>query len=59
MGTHISPRLIAAGAVGNALEFYDFVVFGYLAVHIGAAFFPAGDPVAGIIASSAPSPPAW
>lgn len=44
-------RLVAAGAVGNALEFYDFVVFGYLATHIGAAFFPAGDPVVSILAS--------
>jgi len=44
-------RLVAAGAIGNALEFYDFVVFGYLASHIGAAFFPAGDPVASILAS--------
>lgn len=28
---------------GNFLEMYDFMVFGYYAAAIGAAFFPAGD----------------
>ncbi|MBP0445628.1 MFS transporter [Roseomonas sp. SSH11] len=46
-------RLIAAGAVGNAIEFYDFLIFGYLSLHIGRAFFPAGDGVAAILASLA------
>ena len=34
-------RQIAAVAVGNALEFYDFLIFGFFAVQIGKAFFPA------------------
>lgn len=51
MKRHI--RLIAAGAVGNAIEFYDFLIFGYLSLQIGEAFFPAGDDVAAILASLA------
>ena len=30
---------------GNFLEMYDFMVFGYYASAIGAAFFPSGNPV--------------
>jgi MHS family citrate/tricarballylate:H+ symporter-like MFS transporter len=29
---------------GNFLEMYDFMVFGYFAAPIGAAFFPSGNP---------------
>ncbi|THD35217.1 MAG: MFS transporter [Sphingomonas sp.] len=31
-------------ALGNALEFYDFLVFSFFAVQIGQCFFPATDP---------------
>ncbi|MET1535103.1 MFS transporter [Burkholderia sola] len=34
-------RLIAAAAVGNALEFYDFTVYSFFAILIGKLFFPA------------------
>ncbi|WP_035178747.1 MFS transporter [Acidocella facilis] len=34
-------RLIAAASAGNALEFYDFMVYGYFALAIGQSFFPA------------------
>ena len=34
-------RIIAACTIGNALEFYDFVVFSFFARTIGALFFPA------------------
>ena len=36
-------RLIAACTIGNALEFYDFVIFSFFASTIGAVFFPAQD----------------
>ena len=36
-------RHIAAVAVGNALEFYDFLTFSFFAVPISHVFFPAGD----------------
>src|SRR6478735_6359976 len=39
----LSGKQIAAVAAGNALEFYDFLIFGFFAVQIGAVFFPAKD----------------
>ena len=47
------PRLIAACTIGNALEFYDFVVFSFFARTIGALFFPAQDPAAQLLLSFA------
>jgi MFS transporter, MHS family, proline/betaine transporter len=38
-------RLIIAGIVGNALEWYDFAIYGYFAAIIGKHFFPARDVV--------------
>jgi len=43
------PRLIAACTIGNALEFYDFVVFSFFARTIGALFFPAQDATAQLL----------
>ncbi len=34
-------RVILAASAGNALEFFDFSVFGYFALQIAAAFFPS------------------
>jgi MHS family proline/betaine transporter-like MFS transporter len=34
-------RLIVATTIGNALEFFDFTVFGFLAFQIGRNFFPS------------------
>ena len=36
---------------GNFLEMYDFMVFGYYASAIGAAFFPSGNPFVSLMAS--------
>jgi MFS family permease len=36
---------------GNFLEMYDFMVFGYYAAAIAAAFFPSKDPYAGLMLS--------
>ena len=33
-------RTLALSALGGALEFYDFVIFVYFAITIGALFFP-------------------
>ena len=38
-------------ASGNFLEMYDFMVFGYYAEAIGAAFFPSGDKTAELLAA--------
>ncbi len=44
-------RVIAAGAIGNVLEWYDFAVYGYFAAAIGRAFFPQEDKVAQVLAA--------
>ena len=36
-------RLIIAASVGNALEFYEILVYGYFAVIIAKVFFPSAD----------------
>jgi MFS family permease len=41
-GTAISRKAVAAAVAGNALEFYDFVIYAYFAVYIGRTFFPVG-----------------
>jgi len=38
-------------SLGNFLEMYDFMVFGYYAAAIGAAFFPSTNPFASLMAS--------
>ncbi len=37
-------RMIAAASIGNALEFYDFIIYGFFATAIAASFFPGRDP---------------
>ena len=51
MGQTSTRRIIAAGAIGNILEWYDFAVYGYFAASIGRAFFPKEDPVAQVLAA--------
>ena len=46
-----TSRVIAAGMIGNALEWYDFAVYGYFAVAIGHQFFPEADPTAQLLAT--------
>src|SRR5262245_34535599 len=36
----VRARQVAAVVAGNALEFYDFVTYGYFAIYIGRSFFP-------------------
>jgi MHS family citrate/tricarballylate:H+ symporter-like MFS transporter len=40
---HTTPkrRHIAAATIGNALEFYDFLIYTFFSIQIGHAFFPA------------------
>jgi MHS family proline/betaine transporter-like MFS transporter len=44
-------RIILAAIVGNVMEWYDFAVYGFLAVIIGRHFFPDSDPSVSIIAA--------
>ena len=46
-----TTRLMAAGAIGNLLEWYDFAVYGDFAAAIGRAFFPEQDKVAQVLAA--------
>jgi MHS family proline/betaine transporter-like MFS transporter len=43
--------VIAAGAIGNVLEWYDFAIYGYFATSIGHAFFPKEDQVAQVLSA--------
>ncbi len=43
-----TPQLAAVMA-GNGLEFYDFLIFGFFAVQIGAVFFPNQDPTTSLL----------
>jgi MHS family proline/betaine transporter-like MFS transporter len=49
--THFPLRLIAAGTVGNIMEWYDFAVYGYFAATIGQHFFPSDNPTTSLIAA--------
>jgi MFS transporter, MHS family, proline/betaine transporter len=42
-GAGEAARLIVAGSLGNALEFYEILVYGYFALVISKVFFPAAD----------------
>nr|WP_294518527.1 MFS transporter [uncultured Rhodopila sp.] len=42
-GAGDSTRLIVAASLGNALEFYEILVYGYFAVTISKVFFPNTD----------------
>ena len=44
-----APKQIAAAVIGNALEWYDFVVYGFFASVLARAFFPSGDETAALL----------
>lgn len=44
-------RVIAAGMIGNVLEWYDFAIYGYFAAPIGRLFFPHEDAVAQLLSA--------
>ncbi|MEU3741274.1 MULTISPECIES: glycine betaine/L-proline transporter ProP [unclassified Streptomyces] len=46
-------RAVKATALGNAMEWYDFGVYAYLAVIIGKEFFPSGNDTAQTLSSLA------
>lgn len=47
----LSPRQIGAITLGNALEIYDFVLYGFLASTLARQFFPADDPLSSLFAA--------
>jgi MHS family proline/betaine transporter-like MFS transporter len=44
-------RAIAAAALGNCMEWFDFGVYGYLAVIIGHIFFPSHSPATELLSA--------
>jgi len=36
----LNRRAVAAAVIGNALEWYDFTVFSFMAVVIAGCYFP-------------------
>jgi len=44
-------RVIIAASIGNAMEWFDFLVYGYFAVTISKVFFPSGDETASLLAT--------
>lgn len=49
--TPAGPRALVAGALGNALEWYDFAAYGFLAAIFAKNFFPDSDAFVGLIAA--------
>jgi MFS transporter, MHS family, proline/betaine transporter len=50
--THARPsltRVIVAASIGNAMEWFDFLVYGYFAVTIAKVFFPSGNETASLL----------
>lgn len=44
-------RIIAAGIIGNVIEYYDFALIGFLAVMMGHLFFPSDNPFLSLLGS--------
>ena len=42
-------RILAAASIGNALEWYDILVYGYFAVTISHLFFPNANPTTALL----------
>lgn len=48
-GKHLPLRRVLAVGIGNALVFYDFVVFAFFATQIARTFFPASQTSTGLL----------
>lgn len=44
-------RAVTAATVGNITEWYDYTTYAYLAVTLGAVFFPSDDPTVSLLLS--------
>jgi MFS transporter, MHS family, proline/betaine transporter len=48
---NLLKRAVGAMALGNAMEWFDFGVYSYIAVTLGQVFFPSSSPSAQLIAT--------
>jgi MFS family permease len=53
MSTATRNRQIFAAVIGNALEWYDFVIYGFMTVIISRLFFPAESEYASLLIAMA------
>ena len=51
--TPLNPRSVVAAVSGNALEWYDFCVYGFLAPVIATLFFPSDNQVTALLSAFA------
>src|SRR5690606_29501516 len=42
-------KAVTGAYIGNAVEWFDFAIYGFLATYIAANFFPAGDDTAALL----------
>ena len=42
-------KAVTGASIGNAVEWFDFAIYGFLATFIAANFFPAGDETAALL----------
>lgn len=42
-------RVVTGASIGNAVEWFDFAIYGFLATFIAAHFFPAGNDTAALL----------
>ena len=42
-------RVIVAATIGNVLEWFDFLIYGFFAVTIAEVFFPSSDPTVSLL----------
>lgn len=48
-GASLLRQVISRASIGNAVEWYDFAIYGFLATFIAANFFPAGNETAALL----------
>ncbi|MFF1832477.1 MFS transporter, partial [Paenarthrobacter sp. NPDC058233] len=53
MDARTRRQALFAGTIGNVVEWYDFVLYGYFATTIAALFFPKTDPTAALLSTFA------
>jgi MHS family proline/betaine transporter-like MFS transporter len=46
-------KAVTGASIGNAVEWFDFAIYGFLATFIAANFFPAGDDTAALLSTFA------
>src|SRR5262245_57139312 len=48
-GTNDVRKAVTGASIGNAVEWFDFAIYGFLATFIAANFFPSGDETAALL----------